>query len=196
MPSPFWKSAQAKENCVPDVAQTLANVHERIEENNREEKNLLARAEEQREFLLSFAEGLLSPTPTNLHGLWKFAETGIDLRYAAPVLSGTTRTRTPVTPDLGLSALFPGAAPKSVMRVESFEFSGTVSGRVCKFELVTSRQDEPSSWTFGGLAGSSTLEGYIVFSEDGSKGVVAELKDEKLHNFYEISKLTGHAKVS
>lgn len=183
------KNAQTKENCVPEVSRTLATVHEKIDENNREQEKVLARAEEHRNFLLPFADGLLSPSPANLEGQWKFPLGEIDLKFTPTALCGVRENRAPVEPGPGLSALFPGNAPKSVTRIERFEFSGALSGRTCKFKLETSKYEEPPSWTFG-LPSSSTIEGYILFAKDGRSAQVVELKDEKPERYYEVLKLT------
>ncbi len=184
------KDAQTKENCVPDVSRTLATVHERVQDNNREQEKVLARAEEHRNFLLHFADGLLSPSPTNLEGRWEFPLAEIDLKCVAKTLHGIRENRAQVNALLGMGALFPGSAPKSVTRIERFKFSATLSGRTCKFKLETSKYDEPRSWTFGGLPSSSTIEGYVLFGEDGLSGQVAELKDGKPEKYYKVSKLS------
>jgi Flp pilus assembly protein TadD len=82
------KDAQAKENCVPEVSQTLATVYERVEENNRNQEEVLTGAEELRNFLLLFADGLLSLTPTNAEGRWQFPLAEIDLKLVAETLNG------------------------------------------------------------------------------------------------------------
>jgi tetratricopeptide (TPR) repeat protein len=187
------KNAQTKENCVPDVARTLAAVHERIEENDREQEKVLGRADEHREFLLAFADGLLSPTATNLGGPWSFPSMEITLECKPATLEGTKEKRTEVEPAGFMNVLFPGSAPKSVTRIERFEFSGALSGRTCKFKLQTNQYDEPSSWTVSGAPSSSTIEGYIVFAQDGRSGQVTELNEGKPEKYYSISKFTPKA---
>jgi tetratricopeptide (TPR) repeat protein len=184
------KGAQNKENCVADVSRTLAAVHERVEEDNREQDTVLAKAEEHRKFLLPFAQGLLSPRATNVVGRWVFPLAEIDLEFAEDTLYGVREERTEVKTDVALfGALFPGSAPKSVTRIVSFEFSATLSGRTCKFSLETRKRDEPASWTLTGIPSSSKTEGYILFAEDGRFGEVAELREGKPDRYYRISKL-------
>lgn len=73
---------------------------------------------------------------------------------------------------------------KSVTRIERFEFSGTLSGRTCKFKLETGKRDEPPSWTFLSLPSNSTVEGYILFAEDGRSAQVVETKSGKPEKYY------------
>ncbi len=83
------KDALGKENCVADVSRTLAAVQEKIDASNREQENVLAKAEEHRNFLLAFGNGLLSPPPVDLEGRWKFPSEEIDLKFVYPTLEGT-----------------------------------------------------------------------------------------------------------
>ncbi len=182
------KGVQGKENCSPEVARSIALAHERTEENNRGQEKALARAQEHREFLISFAEGLLSPLPINLDGQWNFPTIELSLKCTVAVLHGFREIRTQVNRDPGMIALFGGGGPKSITKVERFEFSGTLSGRTCKFKLVASKHEDPASWSFLGGPSESTLEGYILFAEDGLSGWVAELKDGKPEKYYMVSK--------
>jgi Flp pilus assembly protein TadD len=182
------KDAQNKENCAPEVPRAISAVYEKIEVNTREEEKVLARAQEQRNFLLPFAAGLFTPTPANLEGPWKFPAAEIVLKRAASTLHGARVNRTEVNVDFGLTAILGGGSPKSVTRIEEFEFSGTLSGQTCKFKLETNRYDDPASFGFSGLPTDSSVEGYILFAEDGLSGKVAELKDGKPQEYYVVSK--------
>jgi hypothetical protein len=188
------KNAQAKENCVPEVSRALALIHEKIQENNLEQDKILARAEEHRKFLLSFAKRLLAPISKNLDGPWHFPLAEIDLKCVGQELLGVKEVRTQVHTHYGLSVLLGDSPPKPATRTERIEFSGALSGRTCKFKLPASKQDEPqSAWTVlagSGGSGGSTVEGYILFAEDGRSGRVAELKDGKPEKYYEVSRLT------
>lgn len=113
----------------------------------------------------------------------------LDLKPIASALQGVREIRTQVNTDAGLGALFPTAAPKSVTRIESFGFTGTLSGRTCKFKLETSKRDEPQVWTLLGGPSSSTIEAYVLFAEDGQSGQVAQIKDGKPEKYYGVSKL-------
>jgi predicted Zn-dependent protease len=183
------KDAQTKENCVPEVSRMLAAVHEKIEEEDRGQEKVLKRAEEHRNFLIDFANGLLSRDPANLDGQWRFPFGTIDLRSTGSSLQGFKETRAPVAPG-GLTALFSGAAPKNVTRIERFEFSAVVSGHTCKFKVENSKAEDPSGWTLLGSPSSSTVEGYILFAEDGRSGQVAQIKDGKPEKYYKVTKLT------
>lgn len=182
------RDAQTKENCKPDVPRTLALVHERVEQNSREQEKVLAKAEEQRNFLLSFAEGLLSPCPTNLAGRWVFPVVALDLNANGSLLEGFEEKRTESHDRV---ALFPPVgSPKPITKIEKSEFSGRLLGRTCKFKLETSRTEEPPYLTLLGGPSSSTVEGYILFAEDGLSGQVAEVKDGKPHKYYNVLKST------
>ena len=74
-------------------------------------------------------------------------------------------------------------------RTARTEFSGTLSGRTCKFKMEVTYKEEPSGWTMSKPSDSKT-EGYVVFSEDGHSGRAADLKGGKPENYYEISKKT------
>ncbi|PYT54336.1 MAG: hypothetical protein DMG43_06550 [Acidobacteria bacterium] len=182
------KDAQTKENCVPEVPRTLATVYEKIEENNRDQEKVVARAEEHRDFLLAFANGFLSQDLANLDGEWCFPFVNIDLRSKGSSLHGAKETHSPVATG-GFSALFSDVTPKNVIRIEKFEFSALASGRTCKFKLENTKREEPPGWAFLGSPSSSTIEGYILFAEDGQSGQVAQLKDGKPEKYYKISKL-------
>lgn len=184
------KDAQTKENCVPEVSRTLAAVHEKIEENNSDQDEVLARAEEHRNYLLAFAKGILSRVSAKLAGQWSFPFVNIELGLTGSSLHGNKETHTPVNPFGIGAALFPGDAPKHVMRIDRFEFSALVSGRTCKFKFENSKREEPSGWTLLGGPSSSTIEGYILFAEDGQSGQVAQSEDGKPEKYYKISKLT------
>ena len=133
------KEAQNKENCVPEVSRTLAAVHEKMQQNTQEEKKVVAKAEQHRDFLLPFATGYLSPVATNLHGRWSFPSGELELQLNGSKLSGSREDRT--SRDSPLASLF--GTPKSVTRIEKSQFIGTVSGRTCKFKLETTRTEEP-----------------------------------------------------
>ncbi len=181
------KEAQTKENCVPDVSRTLAAVHEKTQQNSQEQEKVVAQAEQHRDFLLPFATGFLSPIATNLPGRWSFPSGELELQMNGSELSGSREDRTSVNSPL--SSLF-GTAPKSIIRIAKFKFSGTVSGRTCKFKLETTRTEEPSGWSFLGTPSDSKIEGYILFAEDGYSAEVAELKAGKPEKYYKISKAT------
>ena len=169
----------------------LASVYEKSKADDLEQDKVLSRAEEHRKFLLSFAEGLLSPISKNLDGPWHFPLAEIDLKCVGQELLGVKEIRTQVKTEYRLSALLAGGPPKPVTRTERFEFSGTLSGRTCKFKLSASKHDEPqSAWAVLAGSGSSTVEGYILFAEDGRSCRVAELKDGKPEIYYQVSKLT------
>jgi hypothetical protein len=183
------RDAQNKEDCVPEVPRAVSAVHEKIEENRLDEEKVLAQAEKQRNFLLPFASGLLSPTPANLEGPWKFPAAQIVLNRTGSTLHGARVNRQQVNSGFGLSAiLLAGGSPKSVTRVEELKFSGTLSGRTCKFKLETSRYDDPEALGYSGLPSDSAIEGYILFAENGLSGKVAELKDGKPQEYYVVSK--------
>jgi hypothetical protein len=179
------KEAQTKENCVPEVAGTLAAAHEKMQQNNREQEKVVAQAEQHRDFLLSFAIGYLSPLATNLQGRWSFPSGELELQLNGAQLSGSREDRTPVHSPL--SSLF-GTAPKSITRIEKLQFSGTVSGRTCKFKLETERREDPPGWSILGSPSDSKIEGFILFAEDGHSANVAELKAGKPEKYYQISK--------
>lgn len=181
------KEAQTKENCVPDVSRTLAAVYEKTQQNSQEQENVIAQAEQHRDFLLPFATGFLSPIATNLPGRWSFPSGELELQLNWSELSGSREDRTSVHSPL--SSLL-GTAPKSIIRIAKFQFSGTVSGRTCKFKLEITRTEEPSGWSLLGTPSDSKIEGYILFAEDGSSAEVTELKAGKPEKYYKISKAT------
>lgn len=181
------KDAQAKDNCAPQVPETLATVYERVAENDRNQEEVLMQAKKLQNFLLPFADGLLSPSATNVEGRWKFPLAEIDLKRAAETLNGLKENRTPLST---LSGLFPGSTGKTVTRIERFEFSGILAGRTCKFKLETSKHDEPaSSLLLAGFPSISTIEGYVLFAEDGFSGQVIEIQNGKPEKYYKVSKL-------
>src|SRR5713101_3299339 len=182
------KGAQSKENCVPEVSRTVSAIYEKVEENNRDQEKVLARAEEHQKFLLPFADGLLSQDPPNVDGRWSFPLVEIDLGSKGSSLHGVKETHAPVATG-GFSALFADVTPKHVMRIERFEFSALLTGRTCKFKLENTKREEPPGWTLLGGSSSSTIEGYILFAQDGNSGQVAQLKDGKPETYYKISKL-------
>jgi hypothetical protein len=169
----------------------LASVYEKIKVDDLEQGKVLSRAEEHRKFLLSFGEGVLSPSLKTLDGLWKFPSVEIDLICNGKEIVGIKEIQTQVHTDYGLTAILGGGPPKPVTRTERFEFSGNLTGRTCKFKLSASKHDDPSAaWTpFSGMSGDQTIEGYILFAEDGRSGRVAELKGDKPEKYYEVSKL-------
>jgi Flp pilus assembly protein TadD len=181
--------AQSKENCVQEVAHTVAKVYERIDENNREQEKMLAGAGEFRDFILSFGEGLLSQTLANLEGRWKFPTVRIDLKCADSELKGVREKSSQIDASMTLSALLGSGERKYVKRIETFEFTGSMSGRTCKFKLARSRRDEPGYLTFADSSSDSTIEGYILFAQDGQSGRVAQLKNGEPEKYYNISKV-------
>jgi len=80
--------------------------------------------------------------------------------------------------------------PKTITRIEKSQFSGTVSGRTCKFKLETTRTEEPSGWSLLGTPSDSKIEGYILFAKDGCSAEVTELKAGRPEKYYKISKAT------
>jgi tetratricopeptide (TPR) repeat protein len=185
------KDAQSKEDCVPDVSSALAGVHSKIKEDEVEQDKVLARAEEHRKFLLSFAEGVLSPSLKTLDGLWKFPSVEINLICNDKEIVGIKEIQTQVHTDYGIVAILGGGPPKPVTRTERFEFSGKMTGRTCKFKLSATKHDDPqAAWaTLSSLAGTQAIEGYMLFAEDGRTGRVAELKGDTPEKYYEVSKL-------
>jgi len=185
------KIAQTKENCAPEVSSALAKVYGKIKEDELEQDKVLALAEEHRNFLLSFAEGVLSPSPKTLDGLWKFPSVEIDLICNGQEVVGIKEIQTQVNTGYGLLAILGGGPPKPVTRTERFEFSGNLTGRTCEFKLKASKHDDPqTAWaSLSGSSGTQTIEGYMLFAEDGRTGRVAELKGDKPEKYYEVSKL-------
>jgi len=181
------KDAQTKENCVPEVSRTLTAVYDKIRENNEGQEKVDAEAEQNRKFLLAFAPALFSPTATNLQGRWKLSEGEMELQVSGIELHGIREKISQVNATLP----FLSHAPRTVTRTTKLEFSGTLSGRTCKFKLEVTNTEEPLGLTFalGGPRDSKT-EGYIVFAEDGRSGQVVELKAGKPEKYYEISKAT------
>ena len=180
------KEAQTKENCVPEVSRTLAAVHEKIQQDNKEEEKIVAQAEEHRDFLLPFAIGYLSPAATNVHGHWSFPSGELELHLNGSELHGSREDRS--SRDSPLASLF--GTPKSITRIEKTQFSGNVSGRTCKFNIEKTRTEEPSGWSLLGSPSDSKIEGYILFAEDGYSAEVTELKAGKPEKYYKISKAT------
>ncbi len=181
------KEAQTRENCVPEVSSALAAVHEKIQQNKREQDQVVAKAEQHRNFLLSFATRLLSPLATNLQGRWTFPSGEIELHLNGSDLHGSREDRT--LAQSPLSYLFSSAAPKSITKIEKHDFSGTLSGCTCKFKLEITRTEEPPGFSILGGPSNSRVEGYIVFAEDGNSGNVAELKSGKPEKYYQILRL-------
>lgn len=170
------KNAQTKENCVPEVSSALASVYGKIKEDDLEQDKVLARAEEHRNFLLSFAEGVLSPSLKALDGRWRFPSVEIDLKCVGHELRGVKEIQTQVDTGYGFTAFLGGAPPKAGTRTERFEFSGTLTGCTCQFKLSSSKHDDPqTAWTILAGSGTSTIEGYILFAEDCRSGRAAEL---------------------
>jgi Flp pilus assembly protein TadD len=190
------KEAQTKENCVPEVAATLAAVHEKSQQNIQQEEKVIAQAEQHRDFLLNFAPGYFSPAATNLPGRWSLPSCEIQLQLNGIELSGSREDRTTTTAPLsylsyGLAGLH-GSTPKSITRTEKFQFSGNLSGRTCKFRLEITRSEEPLGFrSLLGGSGDSKAEGYIIFAEDGNSADVVELKAGKPEKYYKISKATS-----
>lgn len=189
------KEAQTKENCVPEVAATLAAVHEKSQQNIQQEEKVVAQAQQHRDFLLNFATGYLSRTATNLQGQWTLPSCEIQLQQNGTDLNGSREDRTTVPPTpsylSGLAGLY-GSTPKSITRTEKFQFSGTLIGRTCKFKLEITKTEEPPGFrSLLGGSGDSKTEGYIIFAEDGNSANVAELKEGKPEKYYKISKATS-----
>lgn len=180
------KEAQMKHDSVPEVFSALTAVHEKIEQNNRDEEKVVTEAEQNRNFLLNFATGYLSPMATNLQGRWMFPTGEIELHLDGSELRGSREDRSSVRSPY--TYLFAETAPKTITRIEKFEFSGTVSGRTCKFKFETKRREEPSGWSMLGTPSDSKNEGYIVFAADGKSGKVVDLKAGKPEKYYEILK--------
>ncbi len=186
------KNAQAKENCVPDVPRALASAYQKVKDEDAEQDKVLVRAEEHRNFLLAFAEGVLSAPPESLDGRWKFPSVEMDLNCVGQDLQGTREIRTELDRGFGITAFLGGAAPKPGTRTETFELSGVMTGRTCKFKLTSSKHDEPYTAlsVLSGLGGVN-IEGYILFNLDFRSGQVAELKNGRPEKYYKISKLEG-----
>lgn len=185
------KDAQAKENCVPEVSSALAAIYEKIQENIRNQDKVVTGAEQNRNFLLTFAMGYLSPVAISPNGCWKFPSGEIELQVTGSELHGTREDRSSARSQL--SYLFGEMTPRTVTRIEKQEFSGTLSGRTCKFKLEIKRREEPPGVAsiLGGPS-DSKMEGYIVFTDDGNSAKVAELKAGKVEKYYEISRVTVH----
>lgn len=186
------KSAVMKENCVPDVSRALASADQKIKEEDSEQDRVLARAEEHRKFLLAFAGGVLAAPLKCLDGRWKFPSVEIDLNCVGQDLRGTREIRTELEGGFGFATILGGTPPKPGIRTETFELSGAMIGRTCKFTLTSNKHDNPYT-TLSALSGlgGANIEGYILFAEDCRSGRVAELKDGKPEKYYEISKLEG-----
>lgn len=186
------REAQGKANCAPEVYRTLAAVHEKIKEDGLAQDKILARATDFRAFLLSFAEGILSTITRPVDGRWGFPSVQIELTRARQKLSGSKEIKTPIDPLFGFNAITGATAPTSAVRTESFEFTGVLTGRTCKFKLVSTKSEEPQTvrTILSGATGSQAIEGYIVFREDGNTGWVAELKDGRPEKYYEILRIT------
>lgn len=188
------KEAQTKDNCVPEVAATLAAVHEKSQQSIQREEKVVAQAEQHRDFLLNFAAAYFSPAATNLQGRWSLPSCEIQLQLNGTEVNGSREDRTtmPAPPSYlsGLAGLY-GSTPKSITRTERFQFSGALSGRTCKFKLEIARTEEPVAFhSLLGGSGDSKTEGYMVFTEDGNSADVAELKAGKPEKYYKISKAT------
>ncbi|HEV2522924.1 MAG TPA: hypothetical protein VGT24_11130 [Candidatus Acidoferrales bacterium] len=191
------KSAQIKDNCVPEVPRALAHVHEKIKDDNVGQDKILAKASDHRAFLLSFSEGILLPDMETPEGAWRFPVVEIDLRRVGQEIRGSREVRTQVNPDYGFALILSGVPPTPITRTEKFEFIGTLTGRSCKFKLSSSKHDDPPS-ALSALsgAGGQTIEGYILFGKDGRSGKVAELKDGKPEKYYDISKVVAISSAS
>jgi hypothetical protein len=111
---------------------------------------------------------------------------GLELQLNGASLSGSREVRT--SRDSPLASLF--GTPKSITRIEKTQFSGTASGRTCKFKLEIARTEEPSGWPLLGTPSDSKIEGHILFAEDGYSAEVTELKAGKPEKYYKISKAT------
>jgi hypothetical protein len=122
---------------------------------------------------------------TNLQGHWSFPSGEFELQLNGSELSGSREDRTSVNSPFS-SVL--GTAPKSITRIKKSQFSGTMSGRTCKFKLETTTTEEPSGWSLLGTPSDSRIEGYILFAEGGYSAEVTELNAGRPEKYYKISK--------
>ncbi len=179
--------ALKKEGCVPDVATCLGAVGKRAEEESNKERSKLDVARNHQVFLLAFGGAFLSAEVPALEGKWKFPDAEIDLELSGGELIGTGQKRVEVLPSFLHIAL--GGSKEPSEKVEKFRFSGSVTGRSCKFEIES--ETLPTGIAAAAFAGlyASTVKGYLVFAVDGRSGDVVELKDGRPEKYYSISKV-------
>ena len=192
------RKAQEKDDHASEVDGCLAALQQRKEREAKQEASKLETAKEQQAYLVSFARGFLSEGIPDLDGDWGFPFGTIHLNFEGGKLIGQVLIHKPQYGAFKLAAhALLGSQQEQDERVA---FTGDLSARTCKYRLT--RRPEKNDETGAGeegmghvslalLAGrsSSTEEGYIVFSSDGSSGSVAVVKAEKPEKYYEIKKL-------
>jgi hypothetical protein len=106
-------------------------------------------------------------------------------------MSGFQETRTQLNKSGSLGSLLGsigGGTGKNAVRTKQYKFLGALSGRTCKFKLETSTHEDPPAYF--DHDSDSTIDGYIIFAEDGNSGEVAEVKEGKPEKYYKIQKVT------
>lgn len=179
------RNALAKEDCDQQVTRTLAAVVEQRQEETKKEEAIIDAAHRRVDFLISLSGGLLSETvPSLAEGLWSFPFGQITLRSEGDKLVGETTVEVPEGLAGRANALYGlGGLVKAPTVHWRFQFRGKVDGRTCHYHLTKETVPEPLF-----SSGTSTTEGYIVFSADGKWAEVAESKDRKLEDPYRISR--------
>ena len=83
------RDALNKENCDPQVHETISMIHESREKEAKKEESNLETAENHRRFLLSLGEEFLSTDPMNIEGTWRFPFVEMELKLSDGKLAGT-----------------------------------------------------------------------------------------------------------
>lgn len=178
------RKAMAQDEPHENLPSVLAAIDDNEKRELESEKSFLNDADKQRTFLLAFGEGFLD-TSVPIKGKWGFPDAEITLFMQGDLLKGEAEKLVELRNSLGASLL---GGPEKRQEKRRIRFSGKLIGRTCDF--VLDNQVAPDSPFFGisALAGTSSRKGHIVFAKDGSSGAVCELKNEKLSEFYSITK--------
>lgn len=157
----------------------LSDVSERRHKESEKEKEIYSDAEALRGFLADFGTAMWNATIPPIEGAWAFPVGVIPVTTNGENLSGECEVQGESLQSLFSSGLAAGRQSKKCI------LSGRLWGRVAKLAFRIRSESSPAS-VFAAI--DDTYDGYVVFSEDGTKGRFIKSQNKKWDKPVSISK--------
>ncbi len=187
------EKAMGVEGHAPRVEKCLAEIVQRIEDEEAKEKESLGSARERRDFLARMGRASYAPTPA-IEGRWTFPFGEIALSFDGRAIMGEAEVKTEQSGYGDFASVLSRAVSPKEPKIESYSIQGKLIGAVCQFTLtVTDKTPRmlPAINALSALYGAAgtSKSGFLVFEADGTRALYTELADLKLGEPQPISRV-------
>jgi hypothetical protein len=177
------REALAKPNCIPEVQQALGTVNRRLQDEGEKLEEHLRNAERRRDFMVRLGEGMITPAPIDVEGIWELDFGPVSFLVGGGELIGTGEKVLSGGNALALRSLLAGSTSPSAKTRQTLSLKGELLGRACKYVVTVRSLTEPSSFP-----DITCTNGYMLFDSSMHGAEIVPMKDGKIQEITRIEK--------